>query len=53
MSRLKREIEGYAVKEHAAAEKSETRSTASGVVLEIRRLPHNGKMQTTFVIERQ
>jgi len=53
ISRLKREIESYTVKEHAAAEKSETRSTASGVVLEIRRLPHNGKMQTTFVIERQ
>ena len=50
--RLKSEVRTCIEKEQKAAASAEVRSTAQGVVTEIRQLPRKGKIQITFFIRR-
>ena len=50
--RLKSEVRTCMEKEQKAAASAEVRSTAQGVVTEIRQLPRKGKIQITFFIRR-
>jgi hypothetical protein len=50
--RLKSEVRACIEKEQKAAASAAVRSTAPGVVTEIRQLPRKGNMQTTFFIRR-
>ncbi len=50
--RLANDIAQLRSREKAAIRQSEMRSTASGIIRDIRQLYHNNKLQITFVLER-
>lgn len=50
--KLRNDIARLRSKEKAAARQSEIRSTASGIVHDIRQIYHNNKLQVTFMIRR-
>jgi inner membrane protein len=52
IQKLKNDIAQLRSKEKAAARQSEIRSTATGIIHDIRQLYHNNKLQVTFVIRR-
>lgn len=50
--KLRNDIAQLRSKEKAAARQSEIRSTAAGIIHDIRQIYHNNKLQVTFVIRR-